>query len=147
MIATLRADDMQTSSDKRQCIDLIQSFAYFVDHHEFDNAVELFTEDAVFERPDSTAQGREEIAALWAGRSSDVITRHLCGEPYFKRIDEFEAETVTQVVLYQTVREGEGLPVANTPVAMAEFCDQLVKTDAGWKIKHRLGVPVMIISK
>ena len=138
---------MQTDKDRRDCIDLIHSFAYFVDHQEFAEAVDLFTEDAVFERPDITANGREEIAAIWAGRSPDVITRHLCGEPYFKRMDESEAETVTQVVLYQTVREGAGLPSANAPVAMAEFRDLLVRTDSGWKIRHRQGVPVMIISE
>lgn len=137
---------MQTEIDKRDCINLVHAFSHFVDHHQFDKAVDLFAEDAIFERPDLTAKGHDQIAAIWAGRSPETITRHICTQPFFTHIDEATAEAVTQVALYHTVRDGDDMPVAQTPVALAEFQDVFVKTDKGWKISRRVGTPVMLIA-
>lgn len=129
---------------RKQCTELINAFAYFVDHREFDNAASLFTEDAVFQRPEGTFSGRAEIAALLNKRPANVITRHLLGTPHFVAVNGNEAKVVTPLTLYQTAHEGEGIPVVTNPVGIAEFQDTLINTNDGWRIANRRGVPVLM---
>jgi ketosteroid isomerase-like protein len=133
---------------KRECADLITAFNYFVDHHEFDKALALFTEDAVFERPDLRAEGRAQIAAIWAGRPATTMTRHLCDAPHFLEINNDSARAVTPGVLYQASRgENEKVATVKGPAMVAEFHDTFARTAHGWKIAHRRGVPIFMISQ
>lgn len=138
---------MQKEIDKRDCAELIQAVFHFVDYHKFDEITAIFTEDAIIEFPDMTAKGHDQILNIWAERSSKVITRHVHGQPYFERIDESTAESVTQVTLYRAVKEDGDIPIAQTPVALGELRDKFVKTANGWKISHRVASPVMLVSK
>lgn len=133
---------------KRECADLIAAFNYYVDHHEFAQAVALFSEDAVFERPDLRAEGRAQIAAIWAGRPATVMTRHICDAPHFLEINADSARAVTPGVLYQaTCGENEKVATIKGPTMIAEFHDTFRRTAQGWKIAHRRGVPVFLISQ
>jgi hypothetical protein len=136
---------MSDADIRNECSDLVARFAYYVDHREFDKAVALFAIDGIFERPDLKASGREKIAGFFAHRPPSVVTRHLCGQPFFIEIDGDTAKSVTAVTLYNTTHEGEGLPTVKSPNAVAEFHDTFKKTSDGWKIAHRRGVPVLLI--
>lgn len=125
------------------CADLVTSFAHFVDHREFDRAVTLFTEDATFERPDLIARGRDEIAAIWAGRPPSVITRHLCQAPFFTEVDLESASSVTCFTLYHADHRAEGLPGLKEPRAIAEFHDHFRKTAEGWRIARRKSTVIL----
>ncbi len=133
-------------SVRRACREVIAAFAYHVDHREFDRAVALFAPDAVFERPDLMACGREQIAAIFAGRPESVITRHLCGEPFFVELGADRARAVTQVTLYHAQRAEAPVPTVKGPNAIAEFQDSFERTAEGWKIAHRKGVPVLMVA-
>jgi ketosteroid isomerase-like protein len=135
----------QFDAVRRACADVISAFAYYVDHREFAKAVDLFAVDAIFERPDLKAHGREQIAAIFAARPNTVVTRHLCGEPFFLELGSDTARAVTQVTLYNVNHEGEGFPSAQGPNALAEFHDIFKRTADGWKIAHRKGVPVLML--
>lgn len=126
------------------CADLIARFAYHVDHREFDEAVNLFDKDGVFERPDLTARGHAGIAAIWAERPESIITRHLCGPPCFLEVTDEKVRTVTNFTLYHLTHEGEGLPTCGAPTGIAEFHDEFRRTDAGWRIFRRQGIPVLL---
>lgn len=133
-------------SVRRACREVIAAFAYHVDHREFGRAVAQFTADGVFERPELTARGRAEIAAIFAGRPESLVTRHLCGEPFFVEVGPDRARAVTQVTLYHAQR-GEGpVPSVKGPSGIGEFHDTLERTAEGWKIAHRKGVPVLMVA-
>ncbi|KRB85550.1 arginine deiminase [Sphingomonas sp. Root710] len=125
------------------CADLITSFAHFVDHREFDRAAALFAEDGVFERPDLTARGRDQIAAIWATRPSSVITRHLCQAPYFLEVGIEIACSVTGFMLYHVDHHMEGIPPLGGPRAICEFHDRFRRTADGWRIAHRKSIAIL----
>ena len=122
------------------CADVITSFAHFVDHRYFEDAVALFAEDGIFERPGLTARGRAEIAAIWVGRPASMITRHLCYAPFFTEIGLESASSVTGFTLYHVEHHGEGVPSLGQPRAIAEFHDRFRRTPDGWRIGHRKSV-------
>lgn len=125
------------------CADVITSFAYFIDHRDFNSATALFTEDAIFERPDLTARGRDEIAAIWATRPPSVITRHLCQAPFFMEVGLESASCVTGFTLYHVDHHTEGLPLLNGPRVVAEFHDRFRRTTDGWRIAHRKSIVIL----
>lgn len=125
------------------CADAIARFAYLVDHRYFDGAAALFTEDAIFERPDLTARGRDEIKAIWNARPPSVITRHLCQTPFFTESGIDRASSVTCFTLYQADLSAEGPPLLKGPRAIAEFHDRFRRTAEGWQIAHRKSIVIL----
>src|SRR5689334_12263925 len=114
---------------RMSCSALIADYAYFVDHREFDQAVELFTDDGRIERPDLISNGREEISAHWASRPASVVTCHVCSPPSFREIASDTATAITYFTLYHLNHAGEGVPPMNDPVALGEFHDSFVRTE------------------
>ena len=139
------SDDI--SAIKAECADVINAFAHYVDHREFDQAVSLFAQGGVFERPDMVKSGREEIASIFAGRPESHITRHLLGVPFFATVSDKEVTAVTQCTLYQTQSQDGKPPVVSGPSGVAEFRDRLVATDEGWRIARRVAVPVLFYAQ
>lgn len=135
---------MNHFSTQAACTNIIAAFAYHVDHREFDRAVALFCEDGRFQRPDFVATGRDEIAAIWAGRPTSTITRHVCGVPFFRVLAADKASSVTYFTLYQLEFEGAGLPRCEGPAALCQFEDEFVLTPVGWRIACRRGIPRML---
>ncbi|QFU77204.1 nuclear transport factor 2 family protein [Halioglobus maricola] len=132
--------------DRRQCTDLINAFAYYVDHRLFSDAVSLFSEGGSFIRPDGVKKGHTEIASLWEGRPETVVTRHLVGAPFFLSATGTEAESVTQCTIYQAEGDGKAPPAVKGPIGVAEFHDHFVKTPGGWKFSRREVTPAIIQS-
>jgi ketosteroid isomerase-like protein len=128
------------------CTDLINAFAYYIDHHLFDRAVELFADDAVFDRPDGKREGKQAIAMLWENRPEASVTRHLFGAPFFVSISSANAESVTQCTVYQTTHEGDSVAKVAAPLGIAEYTDQFIRTESGWKFVNKKVVPVILQS-
>ncbi|GAB3377779.1 nuclear transport factor 2 family protein [Spongiibacter taiwanensis] len=137
-----------TADTRAACEALIFNFAYHIDHHEFDLAIDQFANDAVFERPDGALSGHGEMRSFWSGRSPNHVTRHLCHRPHFLETSTGTARAVTQVTLYQA-EKAEGAPIAQVagPMGIVEFHDTFVRGASGWKIAHRKAVPVLIYTK
>jgi hypothetical protein len=131
---------------RRACTDLIEAFAYYIDHRLFDSAVELFADSAVFDRPDGKREGKAAIAMLWEDRPDGLLTRHLFGRPFFVSVSSDHAESVTQCTLYQVVHEGDSVPKVDAPLGIAEYTDQFVKTEAGWQFTHKTVTPIILYS-
>ena len=122
---------------ERACFRLILAFAYHVDHRQFDEAVALFTDDGVFERPGVMARGRAELEAVWAGRPETMVTRHLCHAPYFLSVGADAAEAVTYFTVHQALHDGDGYPDPARPFAVAEYHDRFRREAGIWKIASR----------
>lgn len=129
---------------RQECANLIAAFAYHVDHREFDRAVALFASDGAFIRPDLTARGHAEIAAIWEGRPTSLVTRHFLSAPFFTLVEADSVTAVTAFTLYTVEWNGEGLPSFEKPAAIAEFYDRFVLEDGGWRIAERQGRPVLM---
>lgn len=133
---------MNVTPDTREgtrsaCAALIADYAYYVDHREFDKAVDLFTDDGQIDRPDLLSSGRAEIAAHWSSRPVSTVTRHVCCPPSFRVIEDKTATAVTYFTLYHLDYVGDGPPPMVEPAALGEFHDTFVKTDDGWLFKLR----------
>ncbi len=130
--------------EKSQCEELINAFAYYVDHREFERAVALFVPEGRFIRPDTNKEGHAQIASLWADRPEQVVTRHLAGAPFFLSVSESQAQSITQVTIYQATKNDDGQAVVAGPIGVAEFCDLFINTEDGWKFEERKVVPAII---
>lgn len=137
-------DSARFAAIRAECANVIAAFAIHVDHREFDKAVALFAPDGKFIRPDLQAEGREEIAKIWVDRPESVVTKHMLTPTFFTEIEADSAASVTPFTLYQTEWDGEGLPKFGQPVAIAEFHDRFIRTEEGWRIAERRGVPVLL---
>lgn len=136
--------DLDQVAIRSACADIVAKFAYYVDHREFSSAVALFAEDGVFERPDLKSSGHAEIARIWEGRPTSVVTVHKCAAPCFIEVTSDRARAVTYCTLYHLEHEGEGFPKSAGSTAITEFHDEFCRTPDGWRISHRRGVPVLL---
>ena len=139
IVSIFRSNEAQT-----ECAKIIAAFAYYVDHRFFAEAVALFKPDGVFQRPDLTAKGHAEIAAIWSNRPASVVTRHLCSQPFFMQVREDLITSVTPFTLYSIEHGGDGLPQCDRITAIAEFSDRFELTREGWRIAHRTGTPIIL---
>ena len=135
-----------TRDIESECQSLVLAFAHHIDRHQFEEAVAIFTENAVFERPDHSFNGQAEMLAFWSQRPPEHITRHLCCTPFLTELNADSAKAITQVTLYQAEKGDSPVATINNPAAIIEFHDSFVKTDVGWKIAHRRGVPVLMFA-
>ena len=130
--------------DSAACASLAAAFAYYVDHRMYRELADLFTENGTFVRPGLAVHSRKELFDSFSARTAEMETRHVCTPPVFLSISETEAEAVTYFTMYQAAAVEIGLPVFDGPAAVAEYRDHFVKTDQGWRIASREGVPAMI---
>lgn len=135
---------INTLEIRAQCEALVIGFAHHIDHREFEEAIAVFTENAVFERPDATFNGHADMREFWSQRPPEHVTRHLCCPPFFTEVGENSAKTITQVTLYNAQKSESPVPTISSPTAVIEFHDSFELTAQGWRIAHRRGVPIMI---
>ena len=96
--------------------------------------------------PINDFNGQAEMLAFWSQRPPEHITRHLCCTPFLTELNADSAKAITQVTLYQAEKGDSPVATINNPAAIIEFHDSFVKTDVGWKIAHRRGVPVLMFA-
>ncbi len=74
------------------CQKVWKQYDYYVDHHEFEKAVKLFTEDVIWTEMGFDLKGREELLeALYAALGNDTL-RHVLTNMVVDVIDEDHAE-------------------------------------------------------
>ncbi|GGZ15176.1 nuclear transport factor 2 family protein [Novosphingobium colocasiae] len=134
----------QHFEEKAACAALITAFAYYVDRRMYRELADLFTEDGSFQRPGLSVRSREELFASMSARTTEIETRHVCTAPMFTSISDDRAEAVTYFMMFQAAGVETGLPSFESPAAVAEYRDTFAKTDDGWRIASRVGVPAMI---
>lgn len=130
-----------------ECGRLVAGYAYLVDRRKYDDLVDLFTENCLFQRPDARVEGAAALRRLMDARPGHIATRHLCGMPFFETVEVDEATAVTYTVMF--VEEGidEGPNEVAGAAGLAEFHDRFRRTADGWRIAERTAKPAMIVKK
>jgi len=127
---------------------VITDYSAHLDARDYAGYVGLFTPDGVWQNGTTRREGRAEIRAMLSG---------LFGEPdpafvnrsSFHQIGNFEidvtGDTARAKSRFVFVMRGEG--GAPTPSLSGQYQDELVRTAAGWQIRHRVDNTIMPTSE
>ena len=126
---------------RQACHDLVIRFVSCNDKRDAQGVAALFAEDGMLVRPNGdTLTGPAAIAAAYADRPADRITRHLVGNVLIDVSSPTTATGTSTVLLWSGSAADAagpfGRPMKNREV-MGEFEDSFVKTPGGWRIARR----------
>lgn len=125
---------------ERACEQLSIEYARAVDFRDYDNFIELFTDDAVLDigkRLEGKAAIRESINQ----RSAEVRTRHVLTNIFVEVQDSTHARGISYLTLYRHVgveSTRRGAVPSILPTAVGHYEDKFLRTDAGWRFKSRI---------
>ncbi|MBT3330147.1 MAG: nuclear transport factor 2 family protein [Rhodospirillaceae bacterium] len=128
---------------EREIERLIAQYCHFIDHGEAARAVDLFTEDAVWDWPygNITLAGRDGLLKGFTHRQKNIrrISRHIS---YNSLIEGTGPDTATGVVYFTLYRhDGEEertvAPLEEAEVMIGEYRDIYHNTANGWRIHRR----------
>ena len=123
---------------QRECTDLITRYALAVNEWDLDAFVDLFTDDATWQRPDHPPlEGHHAIRAFMESRPSRRTLRHVNGAALVEVIDENTATAWSQTTVYETPGRHElPAPLAG-PAMLVEYRDRLRRVEDRWRIARR----------
>lgn len=124
--------------DRLAIDDLLAGYCHAMDAARADLAIRLFAQDAVLETPIGNAEGRDAILA-WieerlASRSSDYQVGHYLLNPLFAPVGA-DRMRVRSMLLY--TRQAIGSMGAAELGGTGIYEDEVVRTPAGWRFRHR----------
>ncbi len=123
------------------CQKVWRQYYHYVDHHEYEKAVELFTVDVTWRVERLDLQGRAEILeALYGGLGNDTI-RHVVSNTVVNVIDEDHAELSEYHTIYYS-REGkrenmDGPLRFKGPHRLGDSFAKFKRVDDEWQIAAR----------
>jgi ketosteroid isomerase-like protein len=122
---------------------VLADWGWHLDHGEYDELVELFTEDARFEpHTGLELHGRDQIRARYTTRAGARTTRHIYSGLRIVRATADRVEAVSCWVNYAANKPAPVLDEAATYL-IADFHDVFLQgPDGGWRIHDRTIVPV-----
>jgi len=109
--------------DKLAIREVLEEYCLRLEVNTFEEWLELFTSDSIYEVYGKTLRGRQEIAAMLSKAPHGI---HL-GGPLRIEIDGDTAETVQNYAFF-----GDDEKYSNK----GWYYRSLVRTDTGWKISH-----------
>lgn len=126
---------------KQACHDLVMRFVACNDRRDPQGLGALFAEKGVLVRPNGeTLVGPAAIAAAYADRPADRLTRHLVGNVLIDITSPTSAIGSSMVLLWSGSAQDTpgpfGRPAQGRQV-MGEFEDAFVRTAQGWRIARR----------
>ncbi|MDR3400180.1 MAG: nuclear transport factor 2 family protein [Pandoraea sp.] len=126
---------------KQACHDLVMRFVACNDRRDPHGLAALFAEKGVLVRPNGdTLVGPAAIAAAYADRPADRLTRHLVGNVLIDVTSPTSAIGSSTVLLWSGSAQDTpgpfGRPAQGRQV-MGEFEDTFVRTAQGWRIARR----------
>ena len=120
------------------CARLCTDFANFVDSRNYDRFVDLFTDDAVFDRVGVISEGRQAIRAFLDARPADLVTRHVCTNIAVDLVSETAATGVSYAIFFHaSVEANASPPFQSAAPGLAEYHDVYTRTAEGWRIRER----------
>jgi uncharacterized protein (TIGR02246 family) len=124
--------------DRLACTDLVARYALAVNTWDLDAFVDLFTEDAVWQRPAvPPMNGRREIRAFMESRPAERVLRHVNGAVLIDVHDVASASGWSQTTVYD-VRGRQTLPAIGTlPDRVVEYRDRFRKVGDLWLFARR----------
>ncbi len=117
-------------------IRLVTEMAWRIDHKKADTVYELCTFDATLVIGGPAIEGREAIIAWGKQRAAvDWVTRHVCSNMRFVSDGPGRAHGTTTVTVY---RKDSQDSVPAIPRMVAEYRDEFVREEDGWKFSQRI---------
>lgn len=137
----LDAQTLDVLLAKQACHDLVMRFVACNDRRDAQGLAALFAETGMLVRPNGdTLVGPVAIAAAYAERPADRLTRHLVGNVLIDVTSPTRAIGSSTVLLWSAsandVPGPFGRPAQGRQV-MGEFEDTFVRTAQGWRIARR----------
>ena len=123
-----------------ECYRLVTAYCHNVDHGEAGKIAELFTEDGIWSSTENTMTGKEAVREGFMIRQNNKsrMSRHVCNNFLLHEVSEKEARGVVYLTLYRyDGKEGRVFSPLEGPTMVGEYQDHFVKTNEGWRIKHR----------
>lgn len=134
-------DVLVRQSIERSCQTLVLRAAHCADTGNAQAHAQLFTPDGVLMRPNAAPLvGREAIAAAYAQRPADRITRHLVTNTLVDVVSPTQAHALSYVLLWSGSTDSAAGPQgrqAHPKQMVGEFKDVLVQGPQGWLIQQR----------
>ncbi|MEQ9815359.1 MAG: nuclear transport factor 2 family protein [Azospirillaceae bacterium] len=122
------------------CARLVQRLAVLVDAGRYDEALALYTPDAVQVRRGQEVRGKEALARFFAARPADRLTRHLIPTTAIFVESGNRATGISYALVWR--HQGDGVP-AQLPLPMVapgtlgEYHDVFVRMQEGWRLAER----------
>ncbi len=126
-----------------ECEKLSIAYARHVDFKEYQEFVQLFTEDGELNVTGRPVIGRETLTRAMAARPDSLRSRHVLTNIYINVIDEDHAEGLSYLSLYRHTGEGpesddQGPRTISGPSSIGHYTDKFVRTDEGWRFASRV---------
>jgi 3-phenylpropionate/cinnamic acid dioxygenase small subunit len=133
---------LQEIQDRQAIVDLTIAYTWIIDHGQRDRLTEIFTNDAVFTMRDIRGEGSERsfdgidqiIAKIESSLGRVSISQHLISNQQVE-IDRNNATCGCYLQAQHTLRGTEG---GDNYMMAGRYLDDVVRTDAGWRIARRL---------
>ena len=128
---------------ERACARLVVDYTHQVDFGDAARVAHLFADDGVWEIGEMRFEGRDALRSMFQGRQemAERRSRHVCTN---LAIDVEDADHASGLVYLQLYRHdfasdeaGEALAPGGPPVAVGQYRDAFVRTDAGWRFARR----------
>ena len=129
------------------CQKVWRQYYHYVDHHEFDKAIKLFTEDVTWESMGLDVKGRDAVLeTLHNGLGNDTI-RHVVSNTVVNVIDEDHAELFEYHTIYYS-REGrredmDGPLDFDGPHRLSDAYAKMRRVGDEWQIYAREKNPII----
>jgi hypothetical protein len=128
------------------CHKVLRQYYDYVDRHEYDQAVKLFTPDIDWVGLGVALKGHAEILdGLHAGLGAGTI-RHCLTNTIVTVIDENHAKARSYNILFSSpdvrFEEKQGpIPMEGANI-LVDMADELTRTEEGWRISRRRGTAI-----
>ncbi|MGE3621678.1 MAG: nuclear transport factor 2 family protein [Acidimicrobiia bacterium] len=127
---------LRRALDHVELFQLLSRYAVAIDTRDWELLATVFTPDAVAEYTVGRFEGFEAIRDLIAGNLGRLdASQHLIGSQVVTSLDG-DTATTTCYLHAQHVRNGT--PGGDQQVKAGYYTDRMVRTEAGWRIAHRL---------
>jgi hypothetical protein len=133
-------DDAERRTIQQDCEALSIAYARAVDFRDYDEFVNLFTEDGTLETG-VRLEGKQAIAASLKRRPDELRSRHVLTNIFVNVVNRDEASGISYLTLYrhvgpESLRSG---PISfDGPFAIGHYQDVFVRMDVGWRFKSRV---------
>ena len=127
---------LQELADRRAIDDVLNRYAHALDGRDWDLLRTCFTEDAVADYLElgGVNEGREAIVDLCSGVLTGLdASQHLIGSPSA----QVDGDTATATCYLQAQHVYKGAPGGDHYLVGGTYVDRFVRTNEGWRIKHR----------
>jgi hypothetical protein len=142
----LKMDRTRRELIESECEKLSIAYARHVDFKEYDEYVDLFTEDCFLQAGPLPVEGKGNLKKAMAYRPDALRSRHVLTNIWIKVIDEDHATGISYLSLYRHTGEGldeeainnPGPRTISGPAAIGHYADEFLRTKEGWRIKSRI---------